>query len=53
MVKYCKKMETTINLNFTMINLIFDAVVNVSRKWKETIVLHLVLTGFFQFIWVE
>ena len=34
-VKYCTKMETTIKLNFTMINLIFNVVANVTRKWKE------------------
>ena len=46
MVKYCTKMEMTIKLNFTMINLISNVVVNVTSKWKEKIVLHLVLLGF-------
>ena len=52
MVKYCAKMETTIKLNFTIIDLIFNVVVNVTRKWKEKIGLHLVLLSVFQFIWV-
>ena len=52
MVKYCTKMEMIIKLNFTMIDLIFNVVVNVSRKWKEKIGLHLILLSFFQFIWV-
>ena len=41
MVKYCTKMETTIK--FTMINLILNMVVNVTSKWKEIFVLHLLL----------
>ena len=52
MVKYCTKMETTIKLNFAMINLIFNVVVNITKKWKEKIGLRLVLLSFFQFIWV-
>ena len=47
MIKYCKKIQTTIKLNFTMINLAFNAVVNVTRKWKENIVLHFLLLSFF------
>ena len=35
-----------------MINLIFNMVVNITRKWKEKIVLRLLLLSFFQFIWV-
>ena len=52
MVKYCTRMETTVKLNFTIIDLIFNVVVNVTRKWKEKIGLHLVLLSVFQFIWV-
>ena len=37
-IKYCAKMEMKIKLNFTMINLIFNVFVNVSRKWKKKIV---------------
>ena len=40
-------METAIKLNFTMINLIFNVVANVTCKWKENIVLHLLLSRFF------
>ena len=47
MIKYCKKIQTTIKLNFTMINLVFNVVVNVTRKWKENIVLHFLLLSFF------
>ena len=43
MVKYCKKMETAIKLNFIMINLIFNLVEKVTRK----IMLHLLLLSFF------
>ena len=47
MVKYCTKMEMKIKLNFTTINLICNVAVNVTRKWKEEIVLHLLFLSFF------
>ena len=46
MVKYCTMMEMRIKLNFTVINLISNVVVSIARKWKEKIVLHLLLLGF-------
>ena len=51
MVKYCTKMETTIKLDLTMINLVFNVVVNVTRKWKDKNVLHLLLLSFFSIYW--
>ena len=45
--QYCTKMETKIKLNFIMINLIFNVAVNVTRKWKKKIVIHLILLIFF------
>ena len=47
MEKYSTKMETTTKLNLTMIKLIFNGVLNVTKKWKEQIWLHLALLIFF------
>ena len=52
MVKYYTKMKTIIKLKFAMVNMVFTVVANVTRKWKQKIVLHLILLSFFQFIWV-
>ena len=46
MAKYCTKMETTIKLNFSMINLIFNMIVNINRKSKKKIRLYLALLTF-------
>ena len=49
MVKYCTKMETTIKLNFTMINLRLRWFWTLPEKWKEKIGLLLFLLGCFYF----